>query len=524
MTRPFRFEHAASPSVPPSRDLEELLRERLRLISLIWAAATGMISVTGAVENWRVIRATPFTAFTVPPSPGLGFLVAALTLGSAAVLSLRSRLGVARLRAIEWLGVTLMAAYFVLLLGVDLRYILPDLAHTPGDLGFAHGSAWGLVIVGYGVLVPSTGREGAVRTGALVLCAFLADFFVLTTHAGPIQNIGVYLAAKATSVGAFAALAIYGAHRIDVMRQDAHQARQLGQYVLKERLGEGGMGEVYLAEHQFLRRPCAVKLIRPDQAGDANTLQRFEREVQATATLTHPNTIQIYDYGHAEDGTFFYAMEYLPGTTLDDLVERDGALLPARVVHILAQLCGALSEAHNRGLVHRDIKPGNIMLCERGGVHDVAKLLDFGLVAAVRPESTDPKLTQTGMSLGTPAFMSPEQCGGDEEAATPAGDIYSVGALGYFLLTGKAPFAGRSPIQMIAAHLYEKPRPVTDLRPEIPQPLAAVIARCLEKKSEDRFPDAASLEGALVDAIGADCWTARDAERWWQDHAGGEEV
>jgi len=261
------------------------------------------------------------------------------------------------------------------------------------------------------------------------------------------------------------------------------------------------MGRVYLAEHRFLRRPCAVKLIRAEQAGDEAALARFEREVQAAAGLTHPNTVQIYDYGQSEDGTFYFAMEYLPGASLDDVVARHGPLEPARAVRVLAQLCGALHEAHARGLVHRDLKPGNVMLCERGGVQDVAKLLDFGLVAALQPESADPRITQAGAIVGTPAFMSPEQCVGDA-AVAPASDIYSLGALGYFLLTGAAPFGGCGAVQTLVAHVNRTPRPVTELRPEVPEALSDVIARCLAKQPSERYPDAASLERALTTALG----------------------
>src|SRR5262249_3592654 len=175
-----------------------------------------------------------------------------------------------------------------------------------------------------------------------------------------------------------------------------------------------------------------------------------------TATLTHPNTVQIYDYGHAADGTFYYVMEYLPGLTLEELVRQAGPLPPARAIHFLRQICGALEEAPARGLTHRDINTGNVMVCERGGVHDVAKLLDFGLVLPPMGDADGDKLTQDGAITGTPAYLSPEQAGG-LEAADARSDIYSVGALAYFLLTGRPPFAGRPAVQMLAAHLYESP-------------------------------------------------------------------
>jgi serine/threonine protein kinase len=198
------------------------------------------------------------------------------------------------------------------------------------------------------------------------------------------------------------------------------------------------MGEVYLGEHMLLRRACAIKTIRADQAGDPITFARFEREVQAMATLTHWNTVEVYDYGHAEDGTFYYVMEYLPGLNLNDLVHRYGPLPPGRAIHFLRQLCAALSEAHHIGLIHRDIKPTNVLACRRGRVHDVAKLLDFGLVHDVAVQH-EPQLTLHGTIIGTPAYIAPEQARGKGviDART---DIYSLGALAYFLVTGQAPF------------------------------------------------------------------------------------
>jgi serine/threonine protein kinase len=262
------------------------------------------------------------------------------------------------------------------------------------------------------------------------------------------------------------------------------------------------MGEVFLAEHVMLRRPCAIKLIRPERTGDPKNLLRFEREVQTTATLTHPNTVQIFDYGHAADGTFYYVMEYLPGLNLEELVKRDGPLRPSRAIHFLKQICGALKEAHGRGLIHRDIKPGNVMVCERGGIRDVAKLLDFGLVLLAVTETDGEKLTQDGTVTGTPAYLSPEQAGG-QETVDARSDIYSLGALAYYLLTGQPPFANRSGVKMLAAHIYEAPALLSARQRDVPADLEAVVLRCLAKEPSDRFPDAPSLEEAFSSCCAA---------------------
>jgi len=374
------------------------------------------------------------------------------------------------------------------------------IAIKPMDLALGLGAPWGALIVAYGVLIPSNLRHALVRTIALVICAFVPELLAFPAIGGLVENADIYLAIKFITVTIFGALALYGSYRIDALTEDARSARQLGQYVLRQSLGEGGMGSVYLADHQLLRRPCAVKLIRPELARNRSATARFEREVQSAAALTHPNTVQIYDYGQSADGTLYYAMEYLPGSALDAIVGCEGPFTPTRVVHVLTQLCGALAEAHGRGLVHRDVKPANVMLCERGGRNDVAKLLDFGLVAGLRPEPDDPKISHEGMVVGTPAFMSPEQCRGDA-VVTPASDIYSLGAVGYFLLTGKEPFSGSSAMQVMLAHLREAPQPVRELRPDVPSVLASVIERCLAKDPFERFSSAAMLEEALVRSI-----------------------
>jgi serine/threonine-protein kinase len=280
------------------------------------------------------------------------------------------------------------------------------------------------------------------------------------------------------------------------------------------------MGEVYLAEHVLLRRPCAVKLIRPDRITDANHRRRFEREVQATATLTHPNTVQLFDYGHAEDGTFYYAMEYLPGLNLEELVGRHGPLPPERAVHVLRQVCGALHEAHAAGLIHRDLKPSNIITCRRGGLHDVAKLLDFGLVRSYGAEGGADHLTQEGAIAGTPAYMSPEQADGKKDLGAGS-DIYSLGAVAYFLLTGQPPFMRPTPLQTLIAHLRDEAVPPDQLRADVPADLQAVVLRCLEKDPARRFAGARSLDKALAACHAAGLWTEERAAGWWDGQSAG---
>jgi eukaryotic-like serine/threonine-protein kinase len=367
---------------------------------------------------------------------------------------------------------------------------------------------WFVILTLYGTFIPNTWRRCAIVVAVLGGSPLIL-LVVQGTWLRPLVpqvfwpaglTYGIWL-----TLGAV--VSVLACSRLEILQRQAGEARKLGQYVLKEKLGGGGMGEVYRAEHALLRRPCALKVIRPERAVDPKNLRRFEREVQTTATLTHPNTVQIFDYGHAEDGTFYYVMEYLPGLTLEELVKREGPLPPARAIHFLRQICGALKEAHGRGLIHRDIKPGNVMICERGGIANVAKLLDFGLVLPAVSETDGEKLTQDGMVTGTPAYLSPEQAGGQDKVDARS-DIYSLGALAYFLLTGQPPFAGRSGVKMLAAHLYEEPERLVSRRPDIPPDLEAVVLRCLAKDPERRFADVESLDVALAGCcidIGVEC-------------------
>ena len=233
--------------------------------------------------------------------------------------------------------------------------------------------------------------------------------------------------------------------------------------------------------------------------------------------MTHWNTIEIFDYGHAEDGTFYYVMEYLPGMNLQDLVEQHGPLPPGRAVHLVRQVCQALREAHGIGLIHRDIKPSNIFACERGKIYDVAKLLDFGLVKSFGTEGDMVKLTGDGVSAGSPAFMSPEQALGRTQLDART-DIYNVGAVAYFLITGKLPFDRESVLQMLHAHAYEPLVPIDEFKEAVPADLQGVILRCLEKDPDRRYQDAVTLEKALAACESTGQWTTERAEEWWRRH------
>ena len=284
--------------------------------------------------------------------------------------------------------------------------------------------------------------------------------------------------------------------------------------MLEEKLGEGGMGEVYRAHHGMMRRPSAIKLLRPDRAGEIN-LRRFEREVQLTARLTHPNTITIFDYGRTYDGVFYYAMELLDGATLHRVVAVDGAQPPGRVVRILTMMCGALTEAHGIGLIHRDIKPANIMLCTQGGERDVVKLLDFGLVKEFEVDR-DVKLTAASIVVGTPQYMAPESILAPDSVDART-DIYAVGAVAYYLLAGVDVFEGKSIVEVCSQHLHQEPMPLSARGLGIPAELDAVVLACLDKDPDRRPQSAAELRRRL-EACAIQPWDSARALAWWHEY------
>ncbi|HTI49624.1 MAG TPA: serine/threonine protein kinase [Planctomycetaceae bacterium] len=299
-------------------------------------------------------------------------------------------------------------------------------------------------------------------------------------------------------------------------RRSALEARRLGQYLLDEKIGSGGMGVVYRGHHAMLRRPTAIKLLQVEKTTE-DSVRRFEREVRLTCHLNHPNTIAIYDYGRTPEGLFYYAMEYLEGMTLQELVDCFGPQGEGRVIYLLQQICGSLSEAHAAGLVHRDIKPSNIMLNQRGGLFDFVKVLDFGLVRSAEEQQLT--LTSAGGLTGTPLYMSPEAIERPKEVDFHS-DLYAVGAVGYFLLTGQPVFSGQNVLDVCMQHFNAAPvRPSIRLGRPIAADLEDVLLRCLAKKVDDRPANARELAAELDACAAAGTWSQADAERWWREHS-----
>jgi eukaryotic-like serine/threonine-protein kinase len=364
------------------------------------------------------------------------------------------------------------------------------------------------------MIVPSVPRRtlylAAASFAAIVVSRLTVELPPEVVFAGGSRSRivfeGVLWSIAGVVVSTVASTVIYG------LSEKAFEARVLGQYTLEERIGAGGMGEVYRARHAMLRRPTAVKLLSGE--GSEEKLRRFEKEVQLTARLTHPNTISIYDYGRTPDGTFYYAMELLEGLSLEQLVRVHGPQPASRVIHILEQVCGALAEAHGIGLVHRDVKPANLHLSVRGDIPDVVKVLDFGLVREERGE-VDVGGSNVNTIVGTPLYLSPEAITGPEKMDGRA-DIYGLGGVAYFLLTGKPPFEGSNIVELCANHLHTVPKPPS-VHLEVPKDLEQVVLACLAKRPGDRPQTARELKARLEGCADAAGWSDDEARAWWQE-------
>lgn len=426
-----------------------------------------------------------------------------------------------------------LATLFIGTTAFSTMALFMDLTASP-DMVVRSAVTYMLLV--YAVYVPSTARHTLVIAGLMTVpllgCIFIAfrswdpalhDPPAALWRRGQVGDMAYpAVIASAFIWGIAVAMAAGFSQTIYGLRKAVRDIRRLGQYSLEEKLGEGGMGVVYRASHGMLRRPTAIKLLLPERAG-AEALARFEREVQRTAMLSHPNTITVFDYGRTTDGVFYYAMELLEGASLDELVELDGPQPEERVIHLLEQAAASLAEAHRAGLIHRDIKPGNLLVVDRAGIPDLIKVVDFGLVKDIGVQSAGAAskpvaLTMANAITGTPLYLAPEMLSAPEQVDGRA-DLYALGAVGYWLLTGTQLFSARSVVEVCAHHLHSTPQPPSArLGAPVSPDLESLLLACLAKRPEERPASAEVLRQRLRSCARAGAWTQARAAEWWATH------
>lgn len=515
---------ATSPGLP--RDVLREASRRLGWASLLYSAAfflaffaSHLIGTgTGVIPEGMEISVHPFQVTVAAVSIALGVLVFGVTryadlrpelvLDLGLVFEVVAALGIA---TSEWWGV------------------FPVWPEDPTTIYM--GISWTcLWIVVFPMIAPST--PGKTLLASLAAASMAPAVFFTSKAAGltsPEAPFGYFVLYFLFTTYLAAGMAWVVARWVHRWGTRLSRAREVGSYRLIERLGSGGMGEVWRAAHRMLARDAAVKIIRPElltgTAGDPETLlRRFEREARATAALGSPHTIQLYDFGVTEDGAFYYVMELLDGVSLETLVDRYGPLPAGRAVHLLRQACHSLGEAHARGMVHRDIKPSNLFTCRLGPDHDFLKVLDFGLVKT--PDgfgSGSTALTAEGLGAGTPAFIAPEIVLGRERPDGRA-DLYSLGCVAYWLLTARRVFEGDTPLSVIVDHVQTPPVPPSR-RTELPVPdaLERVVLSCLAKDPAERPGSAGDLDRLLAEC-GAAAWGTDEAREWWELHVPASDV
>jgi eukaryotic-like serine/threonine-protein kinase len=439
----------------------------------------------------------------------LSTLVIALSNGALALRLYRGKRKLAEL----WLLDAAASALTCWMIAGSLTQVRP-----PNEASISLLLGLTYVMMARALLLPSSTRRTLVVCTLAVLPGGLVATWLRVQGLGQPVEVNDWLShgyvvlrncAVTTFLAALASSVIYG------LRKRVREIARVGQYVLREKVGEGGMGVVYRATHALLRRDTAVKLLLPNRVSP-HSLQRFEREVKLTAQLTHQNTVAVFDYGRTPDGVFYYAMEYLEGGDLEQLVAYMGPIEPARAIWILEQVCRALGEAHALGLVHRDIKPSNVIICERGREGDVVKVLDFGLVMELKGEQAG-VAPRSATLEGTPLYIAPESIASPADVDARS-DIYSLGAVAYFLLTGRPPFSGSTVVEVCAAHLHAPPHPPSEKGAAVSSALDAVVLRCLAKQPAARHASALELRDALLACPEASAWNARAATEWWQAH------
>ena len=498
-------------TLPP--DLREEAVRRVRSVALVYALAYFLAGPALALitEEGRKLLFSR-TIFWLPPALSIA--------GALLVAWLVSRPGIpTRVKLYAGLAFGVLGSYGIA--ASEYHDITAPIRYSggPGGFGISWVAVWVLLFT---VVVPAQPRL-ALLTAALSLSAIPVMYTLggnMYLHPLDLFFILVFPYLVVLIMAYVGSRVVYG------LGAAVTKARELGSYRLVERLGKGGMGEVWRAKHRMLARPAAIKLIRPEVLGakDPATrdmlLRRFEREAQATALMRSSHTMELYDFGMTDDGTFYYVMELLDGFDLDELVERFGPVPAERAVHFLRQICSSLAEAHEAGLIHRDVKPANLYACHYGREVDFIKVLDFGLVKQGRaPEEGADKLTAGDMSPGgTPAFMSPEQALGGGEVDGRS-DIYALGCVAYWLLTGSLVFKGTTPIETIVLHVNREPEaPSRRTTRPIPADLEKIVLACLAKDPAHRPQTADELAMRFGSVRAADEWTPLRAREWWDEN------
>jgi serine/threonine-protein kinase len=506
------------PDAPPSglpAPLLDLVRLRLRAVAFIYA---GVFFVVGWLPG---LLFAPGEFFATPHLWLPGTLSIPLGL-AVALITFRKAVSTAALGVVA-LGFEVLSSFGIAF--AEYQYVTGGITYQhggSGGLGLSWVAPW---VVLFNVVVPATPRR-AFPT-ALAAAAAVPVTYAIGVGRGvnlPLRGDEFFFA-LVLPYFMVTLMAYAGSRAVHRLAAEVGRARELGSYRLVERLGIGGMGEVWRAQHRLLARPAAIKVISPEQMGDIGSerretmLARFEREAQATAAMRCPHTVELYDFGRTDDGAFYYVMELLDGFDGQTLVDTHGPLPAERVVHLLRQVCHSLGEAHDQGLIHRDIKPANVFVCRYGREVDWVKVLDFGLVKGSPDPERDVRLTGEGYAGGTPAFMAPEQVLGDRTVDGRT-DLYAVGCLAFWLLTGRHVFEGPSPMATMMQHVQATPEPPSR-RAELPLPpeLDAIVLACLEKDPDRRPATADELSARLVAVPLADPWTPERARHWWDRHS-----
>jgi len=504
---------SSAPGAPDPSLPDDLVRDsvhRFRLAAAVWACLWAI----GLVMNHLVRPHLDLPANLTLTWPPLADAFAVFFMGAAAVLYAYAP----RLRG-ESLGNVALVSEVVLAFGVGIVN-----QWNPAVLGGRLSWICVLILI-HPLIVPTTPHKTLL---ASLLAASMDPVGLFAAHLRGVTLPPITLLLWAyTPNYVCAVIAILPASIITRLGRQVSRAREMGSYRLADRIGSGGMGEVWRAHHRLLARPAAIKLIRPgredgdDGVAGATAIGRFRREAEAAASLRSPHSIQLYDFGVTRDGRFYIVMELLDGMDLETLVRRFGPQPPARVVRLLRQACQSLAEAHASGLVHRDIKPANLHLCRLGLQYDFIKVLDFGLAKRDHRSATaQTMLTAPEATTGTPAYMPPEMASG--EPVDGRVDLYSLGCVGYFLLTGRLVFEGENALRMILQHLHAEPVPPS-ARSGLPIPVALdrLILHCLAKDPAQRPASAEALADALGRIALEDVWTDDDAVAWWERNLAG---